>query len=354
MAETQTLLTLGLTHGTTARVIRALRSRAPLEDILGRPEEHRDLLTPAACSSILSGEAFRRAEQEQAAANARGIRILGLDEPDYPELLRQTYDPPAVLYVWGTITSVDDVPRAAIVGSRRATPRGAALARSMAKDLARRGVSIVSGLARGIDAAAHLGALDAYGRTFAVLGSGLDRIYPQEHASLAESITRAGAVVTEYSFGTPPLPLHFPRRNRVIAGLAHAVVVVEAGGRSGALGTARLALDEGRDVLAVPGWPGDAAADGTNRLIRDGAALVRDADDIAAELGLRLKDEAVACQSQNEEDVLLGVMRYGQPSTLEELQARSGWPAPEILSHLMELELGNRVRRLPGPLFVRS
>jgi DNA processing protein len=251
----------------------------------------------------------------------------------------------------GSLAGIHDERSVAIVGSRRATTRGTALARAMAKDLALRGAVIVSGLARGIDAAAHRGALDAQGRTFAVLGSGLDRLYPPEHRQLAEAIARDGAVVTEHAFGMPPYPAHFPRRNRIIAGWTPAVVVVEAGARSGALVTARLALEEGRDVMAVPGWPGDDASEGTNQLIRDGAALVRDAADVGSELGWRAELTKTA---EEEQDVLLRSLRPDRPASLEELQQLSGWPPSDILSHLMELELGSRVRRLPGPLFIRS
>jgi DNA processing protein len=334
--------------------MRILRSRSPLEDVLARPNEHADVLTPASIASIQSGQAARLAEQERFRARSRGIRILSLDDPEFPPLLKQIYDPPAVLYVWGSLAGTQAQDCIAVVGSRRATARGSALARGMAGDLARAGLTIVSGLARGIDAAAHRGALGVNGCTIAVLGSGLNHLYPPENEDLAKEIVNTGAaVVSEYAFDVPPYPGNFPRRNRIIAGWSRAVVVVEAGTRSGALVTARLALDEGRDVYAVPGWPSDGGSHGANQLIRDGAALVRNAADVAEELGLG-PSAATRTRPESEQDELLQVMQSDQPSTIEELQERSGWSASAILRRLTELELGDRVRRLPGPLFLRS
>jgi DNA processing protein len=220
----------------------------------------------------------------------------------------------------------------------------------MARDLARAGVTVVSGLARGIDTAAHNGALDAGGRTVAVLGSGLDRIYPSQNAELAARIVERGALVSEFPLGTLPLPFHFPRRNRVIAGFGRATVVAEAAERSGALVTARCALDEGREVMAVPGHPTLETSGGCNALIRDGAALVRNAADVLAELGLA----AEAAAEEPVDDAVLQVMKRDVPTSLEDLQARSGRAVPELLQRLSLLEVGDKVRRLPGPLFVRN
>ena len=210
---------------------------------------------------------------------------------------------------------------------------------------------MVSGLARGIDTAAHNGALDAGGRTVAVLGSGLDRIYPSQNAELAARIVEKGAVVSEFPLGTSPLPFHFPRRNRVIAGFGRATVVAEAAERSGALVTARCALDEGREVMAVPGHPSLPTSGGCNALIRDGAALVRNAADVLAELGLAA---AAAGAEEPVDDAVLLVMKRDVPTSLEELQVRSGRAVPELLQRLSLLEVGDKVRRLPGPLFVRN
>jgi DNA processing protein len=284
--------------------------------------------------------------------NARrlGVRIVGCDEPDFPERVRKLYDPPPVLYVRGTLVPGEGERGVALVGSRRASPQGLALARTMARELAGAGLTIVSGLARGIDTAAHHGALDARGRTVAVLGSGLDCLYPPENADLAAAIARDGAVVSEFPLGSPPERKHFPRRNRLIAGWGRAVVVAEAAEKSGALLTANAALEEGREVMAVPGHPSHPGAFGTNRLIREGAVLVRSAADVAEELGLTFEPFVEAAV---EDEVLLALAR-DVPRSIEELQARCGQALPALLSHLTLLEVGEKVRRLPGPLYVRS
>jgi DNA processing protein len=207
----------------------------------------------------------------------------------------------------------------------------------------------VSGLARGIDTAANQGALDGGGRTVAVLGSGLDRLYPPENAPLARALAEVGAVVSEFPLGTSPWKANFPRRNRVIAGWARATVVVEAGARSGALSTARAALDEGREVMAVPGHPSQPGAEGTNALLRDGAALVRGAADVLSELGLANPGDA----AEPPADGVLAALARGVPRGVDEIQARSGLALPALLARLAELEIGHAVVRLPGALFVR-
>jgi DNA processing protein len=348
--ETVDLLALSLLPGVGPRAARDLLARGPLAESLAHLEEHGDLLPGRARGDLRSGQAYRRAEAEQRRARASGIAIVGRDEADYPAWLRRTYDPPAVLYVRGALAAEEGERSIAIVGSRAASALGTTLARSLGRDLARAGATIVSGLARGIDTAAHRGALEGEGRTVAVLGSGLDRTYPSENGPLAEAIARKGAVVSEFPLGTAPYKGNFPRRNRVIAGWGRAVVVVEASGRSGALGTARAALDEGRDVLAVPGHPSVSFAEGTNQLIREGAGLVRNASDVAAETGLSIPVAETALAS----DPLLNVLRRDLPLSLEDLRARSGLPIPDLLSELSLLEVAARVRRLPGPLYVRN
>jgi DNA processing protein len=345
------LLTLALLEDVGPRRARDLLARGPLAETLAHPDEHGDLLPRRSREQLRSGEARRRAQEEERRARGLGVRLLGLGEEDYPERLGQIYDPPPVLWVQGRLEPGEGEKSVALVGARAASVAGTALARAMARELAAAGATIVSGLARGIDAAAHRGALDAPGRTVAVLGSGLDRIYPAEHGSLARAILDRGALVSEFPLGTDPRPGHFPRRNRVIAGWSRAVVVVEAAAKSGALVTARTALEEGRDVLAVPGHPSHPNAEGTNQLIRDGAPLVCDARDVAREVGLVLRSAETA--SRPEDDVL-AALRRDAPMSLEDLQARSGRPLPDLLVRLGELELGERVRRLPGPLFVRS
>jgi DNA processing protein len=346
------LLTLTLLPGVGARTVRDLAARGPLGDVLGRPEEHTDLLSKAAVDHLRSGEARRKAEGELTRVASLGLGIVALCDPDYPPLLRQIYDPPAVLYVRGRLAPDEGQTSVTVVGSRAASPRGSALAREMSRDLALAGATIVSGLARGIDSAAHRGALEAPGRTVAVLGSGLDRIYPAENGPLVAEIAERGAVVSEFPLGTAPVPGNFPRRNRVLAGWGRAVVVVEAARRSGALVTARVALDEGRDVLAVPGHPMDAGSAGTNQLIVDGAPLVRDAADVAQHLGLEVA-ETSSLAIPGDDDVFRA-LEPGNPASLAELQERCRRPTADLLARLTELELAERVRRLPGPLFMRS
>jgi DNA processing protein len=345
------LLQTALLPGFAPRAARALRKRGPLRSSLAHPRDHEDLLSPAGASALESGLARRRAEDELRKAAASGVSLVGLDDPGYPALLRETHDPPLVLYVLGALPDFSR-PAVALVGSRKATPAGRAFARALSRDLAASGIVVVSGLARGIDGEAHRGALDAKGATIAVLGSAVDRVYPPEHRGLAEGIAgRGGAVVSEFPFGTGPRPEHFPQRNRVIAGWSRGVVVVEAAERSGALGTARFAQEEGRDVLAVPGHPTEPQAAGTNGLLRDGAGLVRSAADVAETLGLVID---VTPEAPPSGDDILDSLKPDRPTSLDELVSLCGRPVGELLSHLSVLEIQAQVRRLPGPAFVRA
>jgi len=356
--ETFDLLTATFLPGVGPRRVAELATRGPLCDVLSRPDDHGDLLPEAARISLRTGAARRAAQEQLAAARQKQVRIVGRDEPDYPALLRQIYDPPPVLYARGTLVGEEGATSMAVVGSRAASAQGHMFTRRMARELAGWGATVVSGLARGIDSAAHLGALEAGGRTVAVLGSGADCIYPSENAALAESILARGAVVSECPLGTGPQRENFPRRNRVIAGWGLAVVVVEAPERSGALITARVAAEEGRDVLAVPGHPDSALAAGTNALIRDGAGLVRHAQDVAEAIGLSLMPQAGFPDPgvEKEKDALpvLGALAAGSPASVEEIQQRCGRPMADVLSELASLEVMARIQRLPGGLFVRG
>jgi len=349
MDATIDLLTLAFVPGLTPRTTGELLGRGPLADALARPAAHGDLLPPPAIEALLSRTARREAEAEVLRAEALGVRIVGRDEADYPAWLRRVFAPPPALWVIGRLAPGEGERAVAVVGCRAATGLGLSFARALGRDLAAAGVTVVSGLARGIDAAAHRGALDASGRTVAVLGSGLDRLYPPEHDALARTIEENGAVVSEFPLGTIPWKQNFPRRNRVIAGWARATVVVEAGSRSGALSTAKAALDEGRDVMAVPGHPSQPAAEGANGLLRDGAVLVRGAADVLGELGLTAApppEESVA-------DAVLAALPRGVPAGVDEIQSRCGLALPVLLARLGELELAADVVRLPGALFVR-
>jgi DNA processing protein len=346
-------LTLSQLPGLGPRGRRALLAGGRLGETLAHPDAHEGALPEAARARLRSGEARRFAEAEQTRAEARGIRLIGLGEPDYPAWLGQTFDPPPALYVQGTLVPGEGDRSVALVGSRAATPQGLAFARVLARDLAEAGLTVVSGLARGIDAAAHRGALDAGGRTVAVLGSGLARVYPRENQELALSIVRRqGAVVSEFPLHAAPAKGNFPRRNRVIAGWGRGVVVVEAGEKSGALITAREAQDEGREVMAVPGHPTWPGASGANALLRSGAAVIRNAGDVLEELR-RAPWRAVEKEKDMGDDVL-AALRRDAPSSVEQIAARCGQELPSLLARLGELELAQRVRRLPGPLFVRS
>lgn len=344
-------LALALVPGLTPRIGAVLARRASPDEVLKEPVAHSDLLPGAAVADIRKGSALARAEAQWRRAEALGAWVVGLDEAAYPDWLRRIHDAPPVLFVRGTLLAGEGERSVSVVGSRAATTHGRAFARSLARDLAQAGLTVVSGLARGIDAAAHRGALEGGGRTIAVLGSGLGRIYPPENASLAEEIGASGAVVSEFGLDAGPFKSHFPRRNRVIAGWGRAVVVVEAGEKSGALITARLGLDEGREVMAVPGHPFVPAAAGCNALLRDGAALVRNAGDVLSELDLERPPSRADVVP---EDDVLAALRPDVPSSLEQIAATSGRSVPELLARLGALEVAARVRRLPGPRFVRS
>ena len=351
-ATTLDLLTLALLPDVGPRAVRALRERGALAELLREPRAHADLLPAAALERLAGGTARAAAERELAAATRLGLRVVGLDEADYPAHLARIFDPPAVLYVRGRLVADEGSRSVAVVGSRAASPAGLALARRLGQDLARAGLTVVSGLARGIDGAAHEGALQAAGRTVAVLGSAIDRPYPPEHAGLMQAIAeRGGAAVSELPLGTGPSPATFPRRNRLLAGWARAVVVVEAAERSGALITARLALEEGREVLAVPGHPSFVGAGGANALIRDGAALVRHAGDVLAELGFEVQQRPA---SSAPTDRVLAAMPADAPVSVDEIQRSSGQPLELVLARLGQLELEGGVRRLPGALFLRN
>jgi DNA processing protein len=247
----------------------------------------------------------------------------------------------------------------AIVGSRAATSVALETAERLGEDLATRGITVVSGLARGVDSAAHRGALKA-GRTIAVLGSGVDYIYPREHAPLANEITKTGMVISEYPPGTPPLPHHFPLRNRLISGLSRAVVVIEASEKSGSLITAGCALEQGRDVMAVPGNVLSGRNRGGHALLKDGAKIVECADDIVEELGLgtvsalSASGEISSCKSNRSSDPILRRMEEGQAYDLDALAASSGLEIQRLLPRLLELELEGLIRRAGAGRFVRS
>jgi DNA processing protein len=256
----------------------------------------------------------------------------------------------------------EDALAVAIVGSRRATAYGLRTAERLAGDLAARGVTVVSGLARGVDTAAHRGALDVRGRTLAVLGSGIDRVYPPENRGLARQVTGAGGVVSQFPMGTPPLPQHFPVRNRVIAGLTLGTVVVEAAERSGALITARLAAEMGREVYAVPGNVSSPVSQGTNDLLRDGASFARGWEDVVAELAPAWRAAVKAVPAPAPDAMAVAADAGGgvlsllgdDPVAIDRVIERSGLAAGTVAASLTELELRGLVKKLPGLRYVRA
>ena len=288
---------------------------------------------------------------------ARGIGVLAWNDERFPSALLEISDAPPVLWYRGVL-DVLDAPAVAIVGSRAASPVALETSERLAADLAARGIVVVSGLARGVDSAAHRGALRT-GRTIAVLGSGFDHIYPPEHEELAADIAVTGLVVTEYPPDRAPLPFQFPLRNRLISGLGRAVVVIEASDKSGSLITAACALEQGREVMAVPGNVLSGRNRGGHALIRDGAKIVECADDIVEELGwgpapAGLNGAGVSgSPPDGSGEQLVMAMQLGQPYDVDALAAASGLDSPRLLPRLLELELRGIIRRVEGGRFVR-
>ena len=282
----------------------------------------------------------------------------------FPTALAAIHDPPETLWITGDVDALH-APCVAIVGSRAASPYALEVARRLGADLARRNIVVVSGMARGVDSAAHRGALEGGGITIAVFGCGVDVIYPPEHRSLAARIAERGALVSEFPPGTPPLKSYFPQRNRIISGLSLAVVIVEAAEGSGSLITADFALEQGRAVLAVPGNVLGGRNHGAHALLRDGAKLVECADDILEELppaltqcGSGMRDSGTAQQEpatarSASQDPVLRSMVDGDTYDLDEIAERSGVDRMKLLPRLLELELAGAVRRIEGGRFVR-
>jgi len=334
---------------------------------------------PKTTDEIRSFTDWGKAEQEVAQAETLGVSIVTCQDPLYPANLLNIYDYPPYLYVKGSLCPEEI--GVAIVGSRLASTYGKYVTEKLSRELALKGITVVSGLARGIDSAAHRGALAGKGRTIAVLGSGLDIVYPPENEALAADITAQGALVTEYPFGTPPNAPNFPARNRLISGISLGVVVVEAGEKSGSLITARIAAEQGRSVFAVPGAIESAGSRGTNRLIKQGAKLIENVEDILEEIlpqaGLppvvperpplfsapeAVPDNMKTTPAPYSSDVrglgkteskLLSFITQ-EPVDVDTLIARSGLTAHEVQSGLLVLALGGIIRQLPGKIFLRK
>jgi DNA processing protein len=296
-----------------------------------------------------------------AAVERKGWRLQTRDDEAYPALLREIFDPPYVLYIAGD-PGILSQPAVAVVGARRPTPFGRAVAERLARDLAARGLVVVSGMAVGIDSLAHWGALQA-GRTVAVLGSGLDEVYPKENKDLFRKIAGTGAVVTEFPPEARPLAYRFPLRNRVISGLTLGVVVVEATRRSGSLITARLALEQNREVMAVPGNITSALSSGTNWLIKTGAKLVETWEDVVEELPTPLRESLLSSRKEDreakpelspEEKKIFDGLKTDALTHIDELVETTDVSVSEVLTRLLSLELKGLVRQAPGKCFQRS
>ncbi len=363
-------LALVLTPGLgTKRTLDLLRQYGSAEAVLR--QEPRELesagVAPALAQSMASGCMFDEAARAVEELKAQGAEVVPLTDRRYPARLREIYDPPPVLFAKGRLELLDTV-MVAVVGSRRPSAYGVAVAERLGKDLGAAGVTVVSGMAKGIDTAAHGGALSAGGATVAVFGCGLDVIYPAENRKLAERIARDGLLLTEFPPGTPAHPQNFPIRNRIVSGLSEGVVVVEGKQYSGSLITARLALDQNREVFAVPGNITQPASFGPNLLIKQGAQLVQLVDDILDGIGAdaraRLARQKTLPlprpQAETESPMshvaaqVLSLLSVEKPVCLDDLVERLPHVSPsELIAVLFELEESGRVRQLPGRSYVK-
>lgn len=298
------------------------------------------------------------------------IKTITIDDKEYPKNLKNIHRPPKVLYVNGSILTQDDV-AVAIVGSRRATPYGLETSERIGFELASRGVTVVSGMARGIDSAAHRGALKAHGRTIAVMGSGHGTVYPPENIELYREIAKAGAVVTEFEYDAEPLPGHFPARNRIISGLSLGVVVVEAAKDSGALITADFAAEQGREVFAIPGKVSSQTSSGTNNLLKDGARVVTSVDDILEELKLielkcasadrisaidteiARKTKAYIYNSLTDDERKIYKAISDEPLYIDDIVKKSGLAQSKAAKAMLSLQLKKLIKDMPGKNYIR-
>jgi len=328
-------------------------------------EGHR--LPAAVAQAIHSRQPMSAAAKELAQVEAAGCRLLTWDEPQYPLRLREIYDPPPLLYVRG---NVELLARhlIAIVGTRRPTPYGNQMAEKLSKDLADRGLVIVSGLARGIDASAHNGALKSpSGATIAVLGCGIDVVYPKENKKIFEQIEQCGAIISEFPIGSFPAPQNFPIRNRIIAGAGLGVVCVEGAQYSGSLITSRLAMEFGREVYGVPGNATQPLSFGPNQLIKQGAKLVTGWEDVVEELPTAVRAELMPIENTSSEERSLlveealapterpiyALLSFDDARQVDQLVEESGLNSSEVLATLFNLEMRGVVRQLPGKQFVK-
>lgn len=359
-------MTPGIASRLSARLLEEFGSpeevfRAPL------PRLERCNLPAAVAQAVYKKQAYKRAEKE--IASIRGIenlRLVNWTDPEYPAMLREIYDPPTLLYVRGN-AEVLTMPCVSIVGTRKPTLYGTQMAERLGRELAARGVTVVSGMARGIDAIAHQGAMAANGRAIGVLGTGVNVCYPKENKKLYEKVLERGAIISEFPLGTHPSPENFPIRNRIVAGMPHGVVVVEGAQYSGSLITARLAMEFGREVFAVPGNVTQPVSFAPNQLIRQGAKLVTNGEDVIEDLptpirAILVRAEAPESEQRNllaaaslnsSEKKIYELLAIDLPVHIDDIVERSGLNSSEVLATLFDLEMKGIVRQLPGKQFAK-
>lgn len=359
-------LTPGLASRLSARLLRVFGSpdevfRAPL------PRLEACRLPAPVAQAVFKKQAFHRAEKELVSARRiEGCRLLNWTEPDYPQTLLQIYDPPVLLYVRGD-AQVLNLPSVGVVGTRRPTLYGTQMAERLGRDLAARGVVVVSGMARGIDAISHQGAMAVNGRAIGVLGTGIDVCYPKENKKLYEKVLERGAILSEFPIGTHPAPENFPVRNRIVAGMPLGVVVVEGAQYSGSLITARLAMEFGREVFAVPGNVTQPVSFAPNLLIKQGAKLVTNGEDVIEELPTPVRAALVQAEQpeaaqrnlmleaslNSSEKKIYDLLSAEESRHIDDIVERSNLNSSEVLATLFNLEMKGIVRQMPGKQFAK-
>ncbi|MBZ5538218.1 MAG: DNA-processing protein DprA [Acidobacteriia bacterium] len=368
MAELRSWVALSLLSGLGLRSVHALLAKLESPDrILSLTlSELMDAGVMKEIAARLSSQKLlEEADAEISKAHQLQVALVPLDCASYPPLLKEIFDPPILLYLLGQaeVLGTDSI---SVVGARRATTYGLQMAVQLARDLASRGLTVTSGLARGIDSAAHRGALEGKGKSIAVLGSGIDVIYPKENRKLAGEILKDGAILSEFPIGSFPAPQNFPIRNRIISGLSLGTLIVEAAEYSGSLITARLACEQNREVFAVPGNITQKTAFGPNLWIKQGAKLVQTWQDVVEECPARVKERLLAVQPDGpqgaslfdatmtgEEKRVYDVLRVDEPLHIDVMMSRTRLSQSELLGALLELELKDHIRQLPGKCFVR-
>lgn len=358
-------IALNSVHGLgPVRIKKLLEIYQSPEEVFNASDSELQQYIPETCSrQMRSDQLFEKAEKQQELAKNLGIDIITMKDPSYPRALKEIYAPPPILYVKGNLSCFNS-PSVGVVGTRYPTSYGKTSTTAIVNELLQYDFVIASGLARGIDTVAHSATVQNNKPTIAVLGSGLDKIYPPENKELATKITERGALVSEFPLGTPPESFNFPRRNRIISGLSFGIVVMEAGERSGALITAEYALQQGRDIFALPGPINSAQSMGTFKLIKEGAIPIRSGHDIASVINKSLyvpktssevvKKNSISDESLSEKDSLVLSLLQENPLRLDQIVDSLKLEFGEILSLLLNLELRGIVRQLPGQQYIRN